>query len=67
SWFGRRAAAIWKAQTGEEIGKRQTDLPNGSVRETKAWTARHLPVFESTWDRYYAAKYPTQLGLDGAA
>ncbi|MBZ6207451.1 phage antirepressor N-terminal domain-containing protein [Streptomyces olivaceus] len=67
SWFGRRAAAIWKEQTGEEIGKRQTDLPNGSVRETKAWTARHLPVFESTWDRHYAAKYPTQLGLDGAA
>lgn len=67
SWFGRRAAAIWEARTGEEIGKRQTDLPNGSVRETKAWTARHLSVFEETWDRYYAAKYPTQLGLDGAA
>ncbi|MEU1043877.1 phage antirepressor N-terminal domain-containing protein [Streptomyces sp. NPDC005897] len=67
SWFGRRASSIWQAQTGEEVGKRQTDLPNGSVRETKAWTARHLPVFEETWDRYYASKYPTQLGLDGAA
>lgn len=67
SWFGRRAAAIWKARTGEDVGKRQTDLPNGSVRETKAWTARHLPVFDETWDRYYAADYPTQLGLDGAA
>jgi hypothetical protein len=67
SWFGRRAAAIWKARTGEDVGTRQTDLPNGSVRETKAWTARHLPVFDETWDRYYAADYPTQLGLDGAA
>jgi hypothetical protein len=67
SWFGRRAAAIWTARTGEDIGKRQTDLPNGSVRETKAWTARHLPVFEETWDRYYAAKYPTQMDLGGAA
>ncbi|MFE2832263.1 phage antirepressor N-terminal domain-containing protein [Streptomyces mirabilis] len=67
SWFGRRAAAIWKARTGEDVGKRQTDLPNGSVRETKAWTARHLPVFDETWTRYYAADYPTQLGLDGAA
>ncbi|MEU0818861.1 phage antirepressor N-terminal domain-containing protein [Streptomyces mirabilis] len=67
SWFGRRAAAIWKARTGEDVGKRQTDLPNGSVRETKAWAARHLPVFDETWNRYYAADYPTQLGLDGAA
>ncbi|MFD4547195.1 phage antirepressor N-terminal domain-containing protein [Streptomyces sp. NPDC058466] len=67
SWFGRRAAAIWKARTGEDVGTRQTDLPNGSVRETKAWTARHLSVFNETWDRYYAADYPTQLGLDGAA
>jgi hypothetical protein len=67
SWFGRRAAAIWKARTGEDVGKRQTDLPSGSVRETKAWTARHLSVFEETWDRYYAADYPTQLGLGEAS
>ncbi|WP_309049026.1 phage antirepressor N-terminal domain-containing protein [Streptomyces sp.] len=67
SWFGRRAAAIWKGRTGEDIGTRQADLPNGSVRETKAWTARHLPVFEETWDRYYAAQYPQQETLGGAA
>jgi hypothetical protein len=67
SWFGRRAAAIYKEQTGEEIGKRQTDLPNGSVRETKAWTERHRPVFEETWARYYAAAFPTQLGLGEAS
>ena len=67
SWFGRRAAAIYKAQTGEEIGTRQSDLPNGSVRETKAWTERHRPVFEETWDRYYAAQFPTQLGLGEAS
>jgi hypothetical protein len=67
SWFGRRAAAIYKEQTGEEIGKRQTDLPNGSVRETKAWTERHRPVFEETWDRFYAAAFPTQLGLGEAS
>jgi hypothetical protein len=67
SWFGRRAAAIHKEQTGEEIGKRQTDLPNGSVRETKAWTERHRPVFEETWTRFYAAAFPTQLGLEEAS
>ncbi|MFE4420363.1 phage antirepressor N-terminal domain-containing protein [Streptomyces sp. NPDC056817] len=67
SWFGRRAAAIYKARTGENIGTRQADLPNGSVRETKAWTERHRPVFEETWDRYYAAQFPTQLGLGEAS
>jgi len=67
SWFGRRAAAIFKAQTGEDIGTRQSDLPNGSVRETKAWTQRHLPVFEETWTRYYAEQFPTQLGLGEAS
>ncbi|MER6183109.1 phage antirepressor N-terminal domain-containing protein [Streptomyces sp. NPDC001652] len=67
SWFGRRAAAIFKAKSGEDIGTRQSDLPNGSVRETKAWTERHRPVFEETWTRYYAEQFPSQLGLDGAA
>ncbi|CUW31711.1 phage antirepressor N-terminal domain-containing protein [Streptomyces reticuli] len=67
SWFGRRAAAIYKERTGEEIGKRQAELPNGTVRETKAWTVRHRPVFEETWDRYYAAAFPTQLGLGEAS
>ncbi|MEU6543962.1 phage antirepressor N-terminal domain-containing protein [Streptomyces sp. NPDC046859] len=67
SWFGRRAAALYEAEHGEKPGKRQSDLPNGSVRETYAWTERHRPVFEETWDRYYADQYPTQLDLGGAA
>lgn len=67
SWFGRRAAALYEAEHGEKPGKRQSDLPNGSVRETYAWTQRHLPVFEETWGRYYADQYPTQLNLGGAA
>lgn len=67
SWFGRRAAALWEAEHGEKPGKRQSDLPNGSVRETYAWTERHRPVFEETWDRYYADQYPIQLDLGGVA
>lgn len=67
SWFGRRAAALYEAEHGEKPGKRQSDLPNGSVRETYAWTERHRAVFEETWDRYYADQYPTQLDLGGAA
>ncbi|MET9222429.1 phage antirepressor N-terminal domain-containing protein [Streptomyces sp. NPDC003300] len=70
SWFGRRAAALYEAEHGERPGKRQSDLPNGSVRETYAWTARHLGLFEETWDRYYADQFPTgpaQGELGGAA
>lgn len=68
SWFGRRAAALFEAEHGEKPGKRQADLPNGSVRETYAWVERHRPVFEETWSRYYADQYPAapqQLGLEG--
>jgi len=67
SWFGRRAASLYEAEHGEKPGKRQSDLPNGSVRETYAWTERHRPVFQETWDRYYADQYPTQLGLGEAS
>ncbi|MFD9630149.1 phage antirepressor N-terminal domain-containing protein [Streptomyces violascens] len=67
SWFGRRAAALYEAECGEKPGKRQSDLPNGSVRETYAWTARHLPLFEDTWLRYYAEQFPTQQELGGAS
>lgn len=67
SWFGRRAAALYEAEHGEKPGKRQADLPNGSVRETYAWTGRHRPVFEETWLRFYAAQFPVQGEFGGAA
>ncbi|MGW6454984.1 hypothetical protein ACWF94_03515 [Streptomyces sp. NPDC055078] len=67
SWFGRRAASLWEAEHGEKPGKRQTDLPNGSVRETYAWCERHRPVFEETWVRYYADQFPVQGELGGVA
>lgn len=61
SWFGRRAAELYEAEHGEKPGKRFTDLPNGSVRETYAWCERHRPVFEKTWESHYAAKFPALL------
>lgn len=67
SWFGRRAAALYEAEHGEKPGKRQADLPNGSVRETYAWTERHRPLFEETWDRYYAGQLSIQQQLGGVA
>ncbi|MFH8867090.1 phage antirepressor N-terminal domain-containing protein [Streptomyces griseus] len=63
SWFGRRAVTICDELNIDAPEKRQSDLPNGTVRETKAWTERHRPVFELTWARHYAADYPTQTVL----
>ncbi|WP_282790830.1 phage antirepressor N-terminal domain-containing protein [Streptomyces sp. CC224B] len=67
SWFGRRAAAVYEERHGEKPGKRQSEMPNGAVRETFAWTERHRPVFDEVWDSFYAHRYPTQLGIGGAS
>lgn len=64
SWFGRRVASLYEAEYGEKPGKRQSELPNGQIRETYAWTKRHLPFFEEAWDRWYAAEYTPQGVLD---
>lgn len=70
SWFGRRAAALYEAEHGERPGTRTEDTARGSVRETVAWTYAALPVFEETWNRYYAAQFPqapAQLSIAGGA
>ncbi|MFE9448375.1 hypothetical protein [Streptomyces sp. NPDC006739] len=67
SWFGRHASAICKELRIELPQERQSELPNGSVRSTKAWTERHRPVFELTWARHYAHKFPGLFDLGGAA
>lgn len=71
SWFGRRVAALFEAETGEQRpGSRSADTANGSVRDTVAWTERHRQFFEDTWARYYAKDYPpapVQTELDGGA
>lgn len=66
STFGKRAAALHEAEHGFKPGKRQTQIPNGSIRETLAWTQKDLPLFEEVWDRWYAAKYTPQVELFGA-
>jgi hypothetical protein len=67
SWFGRYASAICTELRIEPPQERQSELPNGSVRKTKAWTERHRPVFELTWARHYAHKFPALFNLGGAA
>lgn len=58
SWFGRRAASLYEAEHGAKPGKRTEETPTGAIRETFAWTKRDMPVFEETWQRWYAAEYP---------
>ncbi len=67
SWFGRYASAICTELRIEAPQERQSELPNGSVRKTKAWTEWHRPVFELTWARHYAHKFPGLFDLGGAA
>jgi hypothetical protein len=71
SWFGRRVAALFEAETGDQRpGSRTADTAAGSVRDTVAWTERHRAYFEDTWARYYAKDYPAapaQLQLTGGA
>lgn len=67
SWFGRYAAAICTELRIEPPQERQSELPNGQVRKTKAWTERHRPVFELVWARHYAHKFPSLFDLGGAA
>lgn len=64
SWFGRRVAALYEAEYGEKPGKRISELPNGQIRETFAWTQRHMPFFDEAWDRWYAAEYAPQAELN---
>jgi hypothetical protein len=67
SWFGRYASAICTELRIELPQERQSELPNGQVRSTKAWTERHRPVFELVWARHYAHKFPGLFDLGGAA
>jgi hypothetical protein len=67
SWFGRHAASVCTELRIELPQDRQSDLPNGSIRKTKAWTERHRPVFELVWARHYAHKFPGLFDLGGAA
>lgn len=67
SWFGKYALAICRELGIDSPQDRQSDLPNGQVRKTKAWTERHRPVFELVWSRHYAHKFPSLFNLGGAA
>lgn len=63
SWFGRRVTTVAEEHDIALPGKRTSELPNGTLRETLAWTERHRPLFDEVWNRWYAANYdrPTAL------
>lgn len=57
SWFGRRVVALAEADGITLPELRTSELPNGQLRETRAWCERHRPLFDQVWDRWYAADY----------
>lgn len=57
SWFGRRVVAMAEASDVAVPEPRTSELPNGTLRSTIAWTERHRPLFNEVWDRWYAADY----------
>lgn len=69
SWFGRRCVEMGEANGLDVPEQRLTEQTNGTMRPTRAWQQRHLPLFEMVWDTYYAEKYavPMVLELGGAA
>ncbi|MGW1059313.1 hypothetical protein [Micromonospora rubida] len=66
SWFGRRVAALAEASGLDLPEKRTSELPNGTLRETLAWTERHRPLFDEVWTRWYAADYDPPMALMSA-
>lgn len=57
SWFGRRVVAMAEASDVVVPEPRTSELPNGTLRSTVAWTERHRPLFNEVWERWYAADY----------
>jgi prophage antirepressor-like protein len=68
SWFGKRVKAYAEDQGIEVPELRPRELPNGEIRETRAWRREHLPLFQAVWEQYYAEKYASPMFLElGAA
>lgn len=63
SWFGRRVAGLAEAAGLDLPEKRTSELPNGTLRETLAWTERHRHLFDEVWERWYAADYDPPMAL----
>lgn len=64
SWFGRRLVSLAEAEGRTLPAKRASDTPDGSVRQTYAWTQRDIPLFEEVWDVYYAASHQPMPEVD---
>lgn len=67
SWFGRRVVEMGQANSLALPELRPRQLPNGEMRETRAWTREHLPLFEEVWDTYYAEQYARPMFMVGTS
>lgn len=52
--FGKRVKAAYIEEYGREPEMYPLDLPNGQVREVRAYTEADRPLLERVWNRYYA-------------
>lgn len=59
--FGKRVKAAYIEAHGTEPEMYPLDLPNGQVREVRAYTEADRPLMEQVWNQYYAP-----LTLDAA-
>lgn len=57
SQFGKRAKAAYTLKHGTEPGMYPQTLPNGQVREVRAYTEADRPLLQRVWDEYFAPKF----------
>jgi hypothetical protein len=65
SWFGRRVVEMGEANGLDLPELRPRTLPNGTMRETRAWTREYLPLFEQVWETHYAERYARPMFMVG--
>lgn len=67
SWFGRRVVEMGQANGIALPELRPRQLTDGTMRETRAWTQEHLPLFEDVWETHYAERYARPMFMAGGA
>lgn len=69
SGFGKRLRGAYIAEHGHEPGRRLQDFGCGTIRECNAYTEADRALFDSVWNRHYAAKVADSalFAIDGGA
>lgn len=54
SGFGKRLKGLYISEHGSDPQVSYQTLPNGTVREVKAYTQADRPLFDAVWNKHYA-------------